>query len=141
MLQWLTRSLSLSTLVSWTTFIANIATILITGTAVGMSLRERRRALAVLQAIGFARIRIFWLALLQSVLVYLVGGAIGSLAVTAWFHGTWIDAGGFQVSTVPLRPYVCVLASVIAIGIGGAVGAVPALFAARADVVSALRNV
>lgn len=104
-----------------------------------MAVRERIGEIAVLKTVGFQDRTIFWLVLAESVLIALVGGAIGlMLARVAFLGQTPLNAffPGFGVS-----PGTIGLGLVLAALLGAVSGAIPAVQSARLSVVSALRRV
>jgi len=105
-----------------------------------MAVQDRVREHALLQTLGFSGRRIFALVMSESLLVSLVGGAIGiaaALAVLAWSH----MAIGTEGVTIAFAPSISLaltgLGVTVAIGVLG--GCVPAWQAARAEIVSSLR--
>jgi len=104
-----------------------------------MAVRERVGETAVLKTVGFPNGLLFRLVIAESVLITIVGGALGLLLARAAFAGkTPLHAffPGFGVTTDTL-----LLGLVVALVLGVVSGAVPALQSARLSVVSALRRV
>lgn len=104
-----------------------------------MAVRERVGEIAVLKTVGFADRAVFGLVLAESVLIAVVGGALGlGLARMAFLGRNPLNAffPGFGVAgeTIVLGLGVAVLLGVVS-------GAVPALQSARLSVAAALRRV
>jgi len=104
-----------------------------------MSVRERVGEVAVLKTLGFQDGTLFGLVLAESILITLLGGALGlGLAkvafmgnnpLNAFFPGFGVTGGTFAVGLA------------MAVGLGLVSGAIPALQSARLSVVNALRRV
>jgi putative ABC transport system permease protein len=105
-----------------------------------MAVQDRVREHALLQTLGFSRVRIFEIVLGESLLVSFIGGILGSgaaLAVLAWSHLA-IGAQGVTIAFLPSMSLALTgLGVTVAIGILG--GGVPAWQAARSDIVTSLR--
>jgi putative ABC transport system permease protein len=113
----------------------------VVSTTMVMAVQDRIREHAVLQTIGVSPVRIFGLVVSESLLVSLLGGAagvLGALAVLAW-SGLAVGTEGVTIAFSPsLRLAATGLAASVAIGL--LAGLVPAVQAARADIVTALRQ-
>jgi putative ABC transport system permease protein len=104
----------------------------------------RAREIATLKALGFSPVSIVVSFVLESVLIALVGGAMGCLAV--------LPVNGLAVSTINwqtfshlafafrVTPLLLLLGLLFALGMGFFGGLLPAIRAARLPVVSALRE-
>lgn len=104
-----------------------------------MAVRERIGEIAVLKTLGFQDRAVFWLVLAESVLIAVLGGALGLLLARMAFMGrTPLNAffPGFGVTGATIG-----LGMLVALGLGVVSGAVPAIQSARLSVVSALRRV
>jgi putative ABC transport system permease protein len=102
-----------------------------------MAVRERTAEIAVLKTIGFTRGSVLGLVLAESVLLLVVGGVIGIGLVSVLAPA--ITEGSGRLINLPgvgLRSWL--LGGVLMLGIGFAVGAVPAWRAMRINLVSAL---
>lgn len=104
-----------------------------------MSVRERIGEIAVLKTVGFQDRTVFGLVLAESLLIALLGGAIGLALARLAFMGntplnTFFPGVGVTSGTMGLG-------LVLALGLGLVSGAIPALQSARLSVVSALRRV
>ena len=106
-----------------------------------MAVQDRLKEHAVLQTIGLRPLRIFRLVLAESVLQSTMGGALGiglGMFLLAW--------GGFAVGaegvTISFRPSVDLVSTgaVVSLMVGVLAGLIPGWQAARAEIVSALRQ-
>jgi putative ABC transport system permease protein len=116
--------------------------IFVAGNAMAMALRERTTEVAVLKAIGFGRGLVINLVLAESILVTMVGGALGALGAKAFFDA--VDVSRFTAGRLPFFfvPWpTAVLGLGAALGIGFVSGIIPAINAARLSVVNGLRKV
>ena len=107
-----------------------------------MAVQDRVREHAVLQAIGYSGPRVFALVLSEGMIVSVAGGVIGvgsALAVLAWLRPA-VGAEGVTIALVPAAD-TAVRGLVTAVLTGLVAAAPPALRAARAEIVPALRAV
>jgi putative ABC transport system permease protein len=119
-----------------------ISLMLVAGNAMAMSMRERTREVAVLKAIGFTRLIVLSLVLVEAILIAMAGGVIGVLGAKTLFAMRDLvfrgipGIAGFYVpwSTV-------VLGMGLAAMIGLFSGIIPAWRAAQVSVVDGLRKV
>lgn len=112
------------------------------GTTTVMAVQDRTRELAVLQTLGFSGPRIFGLVLTESLVVSLLGGALGVAAATAalaW-GGLAVGTEGVSIAFLP-SPRLATTGLAVSLGVGLLAGIVPAWQAARAEIVAALRYV
>ncbi len=112
--------------------------LLVTGNTMAIAVRERTGELAVLKTVGFSDARVLWLVLGESVLLALVGGAVGIFAAKAGSPGL---SGVLPGMVVYLPTSSLVAGLVLALGVGLLAGALPAVTAMRLKVVDALRRV
>jgi putative ABC transport system permease protein len=106
-----------------------------------MSVQDRIQEHAVLQTIGFRPLRIFRLILLESTLLSALGGGIGVAAgvlLLAW-SGMSVAAEGVAIAFRPSWN-VALQGLVASLATGVLAGLMPALTAARAAIVPALRH-
>jgi putative ABC transport system permease protein len=107
-----------------------------------MSVQDRIKEHAVLRTLGFSGSRVFGLVLAESTLLSLFGGAVGVVIAQIALEMSDLAIGAEGV-LLPIRPS----AELAALGIAAALvagllaGVVPALQAATADIVPALRTV
>lgn len=117
-----------------------ITLLLVTGNTMSISVRERTSELAVLKAIGFSGRAVLFFVLAESVVIALVGGALGLglafLAVPALAKAL----NGLLPSLV-LAPSMLLIGMVFAVFVGLASGLLPGLAVMRMRVVNALRRV
>lgn len=111
------------------------------GTTTVMSVQDRIQEHAVLQTLGLRPARVFRIVVAESVLLCFTGGVLGTLAATgvlAW-GGMAVGAEGVAIA---FRPSLALAATGTAVSaaVGVAAGLVPALHAARAPIVKALRQ-
>ncbi|MFC1851506.1 ABC transporter permease [candidate division CSSED10-310 bacterium] len=113
--------------------------LLITGSNMGISVRERTNEIAILKTVGFTDQKVVFLILLESTLYALVGGGLG-LGLCKLFTLAGDPTGG-------LLPLFYLAADRIALGVGIAflvgvtAGFIPALFAMKLKIVDAMRRV
>jgi putative ABC transport system permease protein len=113
--------------------------LLVTGNTMAMAVRERTSELGVLKTLGFSDRSVLLLVIAESVLLALVGGGIG-LALIKLFTMSGDPTGG-MLPVFFLAPGKIALGAVIALMVGLAAGAIPALTAMRLRIVDALRRV
>lgn len=106
-----------------------------------MSVQDRVKEHAVLQTIGVRPGRVFRLIVAESLLLCVLGGALGTgiaMTILGW-SGLAIGAEGV---TIAFRPSLSlsISAMFVAIGVGLAAGVIPAAHASRTNIVSALRE-
>ncbi len=121
------------------------ALVLVAGTAMAMSIRERNTEIAVLKAIGFSKTRVLGLILGESTMIAILGGVLGiagGLGALQLISGVPMAAQLFPIPVSALvgRPWLLGLLGVAA-GIGFVSGVVPAVLAAHSSVVDGLRKV
>src|SRR5262249_49146463 len=113
--------------------------LLVTGNTMAIAVRERTAKLAVLKAVGYSDRIGLLLMLFESLLIALIGGALG-LALAKLF-----TLGGDP--TRGMLPYfflpggAIVLGMAVTLAVGAASGIIPAIGAMRLRVVDALRRV
>jgi putative ABC transport system permease protein len=112
------------------------------GTTNLMAVQDRTREHAVLQTLGYTWRRIFGLVLIESLVVALLGGLIGTgvaMATLNW-NGLAIGSEGVTIafSTSPMLAFTG-LGVTLAVGL--LAGVIPAWTASRAEIVASLRSV
>jgi len=106
-----------------------------------MSVQDRIKEHAVLQTIGFSGPRIFGLILIESILLSLIGGLMGvTLAMSVLQFSSL--AVGAEAVTIAFTPSfrLASIGLLVAATTGFLAGVAPALHAARAEIVPALRQ-
>jgi putative ABC transport system permease protein len=119
--------------------------VLIVANTIAMSARERVTEIAVMRALGFRAIHVLMIVLFETVLLSLIGGALGVALAVPLVHG--------MVSVLkhtPVAPFTynfrvtgatLVFAFLVSVAIGVFSGVVPAIRSARIKVVDGLRQV
>ena len=111
--------------------------LLLAGNTMAQAVRERIPELAVLKTIGFSNGSVLWLVLMESIVLIVIGGAIGLAIATLLMPAVSAASGGaIQLGTVPPASWLLGLA--LMVGLGIVVGAQPALRAMRLNIVDAL---
>lgn len=117
-----------------------ITLLLVTGNTMAISVRERTSELAVLKAIGFSGRAVLFFILSESIVIALVGGALGLGLAFLAVPGLAKALNGLLPSLV-LAPSMLLIGMVFAVFVGLASGLLPGLTAMRMRVVNALRRV
>ena len=113
--------------------------LLVTANTMAQSVRERTSEIGVLKTLGFSSPGVLGLVLSESVLITVLGGALGT--VTAWWAGVQFESllaqylPGFQLPASAV-----VKAFAFMLGLGLVAGALPAVQAMRLGIVDALRR-
>jgi putative ABC transport system permease protein len=106
---------------------------------------NRAREIATLRAIGFGAAATVTSILVESLLLSLVGGAVGALLAWAFFNGNTVSTGGTAqgnlVFDLTVSPQLVIVGIIWACSIGFIGGLLPAIRAARLPVATALRAV
>jgi putative ABC transport system permease protein len=112
--------------------------LLVTGSTMAMSVRERTNEIAVLKTLGFSNIIVLLLVLGESLSIALLGGAIG-LTLGKLFTLRGDPTGGMlPIFYLPAEKMLMGLG--LALSIGVLCGILPALFAMQLKIVEALRR-
>ena len=114
--------------------------LIVTANTMALSMRERKKEIAVMKAIGFTQRSVIALVVSESIFTALIGGSAGALAAYMLF--TW---SGFSLSIgLALDFYITgqsvFIGFLIALAIGTAGGFIPAYRASRVNVVTALSS-
>jgi len=115
---------------------------LVAANTAAMSVRERRREVAIMRAIGFERQRIAGMLIGESLAIAVVGGMLGCLAayVTLWTADIGREImGPFGAIRMPLIVALYGIAGSAMIGFAS--GAIPAFQMVRRNIVDLLRAV
>jgi putative ABC transport system permease protein len=113
--------------------------LLVTGNTMALAVRERIGELAVLKAVGFSDRFVLFLVLAESMLIALVGGALGLALAKLW---TLLgDPTGGMLQSFMLPNLLLLFGIICALVVGILAGILPATSAMRLRVVDALRRV
>ncbi len=112
--------------------------LLVTGNTMAIAVRERTAEIAVLKTVGFADTVVLGLVLVESLLIAGQGGALGLLLAKLFTLGG--DPTGGVLGTFYLSWNAIGLGLGLALLVGAAAGALPAVAAMRLDVARALRR-
>ncbi len=106
-----------------------------------MSVQDRTKEHAVLQTIGFSGPRVFSLVLIESVLLSLCGGMLGVGVAMLSLRLSGLSVGAEAV-TIAFTPSLNLAATGLAVSLAAGVlaGILPAVQAARTEIVAALRQ-
>jgi len=121
--------------------------LLVVANTMSIAVRERRKEIGVLKTLGFTSGQVMGLVVAESLLIGLIGGALGIAGSrTIMFLLTHAPGlkdmlAGIGLSELPLRPMVAAIGFAVAIVLGFAAGFVPALSAYRARITDMLRTV
>jgi putative ABC transport system permease protein len=111
--------------------------ILLTGNTMAQAVRERIPELAILKTLGFKDGTVLALVLVESMLLLLIGGALGLGIAALMIPGVSAASGGMiQLPSVLPQTWAVGIALMLAIGL--VVGLLPALRARRLKIVDAL---
>ncbi|HEU0120216.1 MAG TPA: FtsX-like permease family protein [Bryobacteraceae bacterium] len=114
--------------------------LLVSGNTMAMSVRERVKEVGILKTLGFTNGTILSLLLGESVLIAIVGGAVG-LGLTVLFCGALRNAPSTfaDMGRLMTPPWVLGTAMVIAVVVGLVSSVIPALSASRRNIIDAMR--
>ena len=121
--------------------------LLVVANTMSIAVRERRKEIGVLKTLGFTSGQVMGLVVAESLLIGLIGGALGIAGSRAIMflltHAPGLKdmLAGIGLSELPLRPTVAAIGFAVAIVLGFAAGFVPALSAYRARITDMLRTV
>lgn len=113
--------------------------LLITGSNMSLSIRERTNEIAILKAMGFGSLLIFTLILAESAGYALIGGGIGLLLCKLFTLGG--DPTNGLLPVFFLDHKTIIFGVIVAVTVGLVSGFIPAFFAMRLNIVDALRRV
>ncbi len=113
--------------------------LLVTGNTMAMAVRERVPELGVLKTLGFGDKTVLFLVLAESLVIAVVGGALGIGMAKLFTMGG--DPTGGMLPTFYLSTNKMLLGMFIALFVGLAAGSIPALTAMNLRIVDALRRV
>lgn len=106
-----------------------------------MAVQDRIKEHSVLQTLGFSGLIVFLLILAESILISFGGGVVGTGAAMLTLAGSGLSVGTEAV-TIAFSPSLKLATAGLAgsVIVGFAAGVLPALAAARADIVTGLRH-
>ena len=109
---------------------------------ISMSTYDRTQEIGILRAMGFEQPRVLRLVLAESVLLSLLGGALGCLSAfgLVTFSDQQLALRGFSIP-IEMRPVIVALGIGASLVVGFAGGLIPAFNASRLNFVKSLRNV
>lgn len=113
--------------------------LLITGSNMAMSIRERTGEIGIMKTLGFSGARILVMVLAESLIIAVTGGGIG-LGMARLFAMNGDPTGGF-LSTFYLSSRNILFGLAVTVLIGLAAGIIPAVQSMRLRIVDALRRV
>ena len=111
--------------------------VLLTGNTMAQAVRERIPELAVLKTIGFSRRSVLSLVLVESLLLIVLGGAVGLLVATATVSALSASFGG-QLPLLPVGAEIWLQGLALMVLTGVMVGALPARRGMRLRIVDAI---
>ncbi len=114
--------------------------LLVTGNTMAIAVRERTGELAVLKAIGFSDLAVLFFVLGESLVIALVGGALGLLLAIAAVPVMGRALNGLLPNLI-LAPSILINGICTALIVGLISGLIPGIGAMRMRVVNALRRV
>jgi len=126
----------------WLGMLCVAVVLALTANTVYVMVQDRVKEHAVLQTLGFVGSELFFVVIVESLLLSLLGGALGTgIAALALQYGNLgIGAEGVQISFL-LTPVVIVVGMVVSAITGLLAGLIPAIQASAAPIVESLRKV
>jgi putative ABC transport system permease protein len=121
--------------------------LLVVANTMSIAVRERRKEIGVLKTLGFTSGRVMGLIVAESLLIAVIGGALGIAGsrglLWALVHAPGLKdmLAGMGLSEIRLQPLVMTLGFAVALFLGLLAGVVPALSAYRARITDMLRTV
>lgn len=116
--------------------------ILVSATAISMSVRERTREVGILKTLGFASSEILRMILGESLLISLIGGVAGCIAAEglclALARAAHSQTAFRTLSTLSMTPLAVLLTLTAAVVVAAISAAIPARNAARTSILDAL---
>ena len=113
--------------------------LLVTGNTMAISVRERTSELAVLKTVGYSDRAVLALVMGESLLLAILGGALGIGLAKAFTLGG--DPTGGMLASFYLPPWGIGAGASLALAVGILAGLLPAVAAMRLQVVEALRRI
>jgi putative ABC transport system permease protein len=114
--------------------------LLVSGNTMAMSVRERIKEIGVLKTLGFTVGKVLTMIVAESVIIALLGGALGCLLA----FGVCVALGKAQLAFLPvglpMPPIVLMISLTISLAIGLLSSVIPAANASRVPIADALRH-
>lgn len=136
---WAKQVGDIGTIMMWIVSMALFTILLVAGNTMAQAIRERTNELAVLKTLGFGDGRILRMVLLESLLIAVVGGALGLLASYSIITAVGDPTGGL-LPVFFFPPKDVALGGLLVVALGLAAGVLPAWQAGRLRIVDALRR-
>ncbi len=114
------------------------AILMIVGNTMVTAVRERTKEIGVMKTLGFSGPRVLRMVLSESLLLALMGAALGF--GVAWLALGALGSGGGQFGRLEMQPIVAAMALGLAIFLGLITGLIPALSALRMSIIDALNR-
>ncbi len=126
----------------WLGLLCVAVVLALTANTVYVMVQDRVREHAVLQTLGFVGRELFFLVVVESLLLALMGGVLGTAAATIVleYGNLGLGAEGVQISFL-LTPIVIIIGLAVSALTGILAGLIPAIQAAVAPIVDSLRKV
>ncbi|HET6566706.1 MAG TPA: ABC transporter permease [Rhodothermales bacterium] len=122
--------------------IAVLFTVLIvTANTIALSMRERRKEIAVMKAMGYTREGVLGLVILEAVMTSLLAGMAGTALAWGLFQMKGLMLSFGVAFNFVVTPQVMAAGLAISVGLGVVSGLVPAYRTARVNVIRALRSI
>ncbi|WP_417477486.1 ABC transporter permease [Maricaulis sp.] len=116
---------------------AFLTILMIVGTTMVMAINERTKEIGVMKTLGFPAPRIFRMVLIESILLSLVGGALGLGLASLLITGAAAAMSGF-LPGLAMPATVLLIGAGLALALGFITGIIPAINAQRVTIVNAL---
>lgn len=115
--------------------------LLVCGNTIAMSVRERVREVGILKTLGFTNGEVLGMVLGEATVLSLLGGLLGCMVAWVLCRGVASSAGGFaNLEGMTLAPWMWAAVMGAAVVMGSAAALVPAIGAARTNIIDAMRS-
>jgi len=114
--------------------------LLVSGNTMAMSVRERIKEIGVLKTLGFTNGKVLTMIVAESVIIALLGGALGCLLAFSVSVALGKAQLAFLPLGLPLPPVVLMISLTISFAIGLLSSLIPAASASRVPITEALRH-
>jgi len=115
--------------------------LIVVGSTIAMTIRERFREVGILKAIGYTRRTVLFLIIGEAIFIAVCGGALGALMAYCIRYADLRALTAGMIPALPIRPQIYVAAIAIAAGIGLVSSMIPALRASGLTITQAMRRV